>query len=143
MGAGFASARAQANAIGSSSASSFRKGGVYEGGYTGAGDPNSESRALGVRPYTYHKNEHIMPSEVVNIGQNKSLLERIRIERIDMAKYFNRQSPTVVVNNDNEKVVKAIERIPSVRFDINRNGLIRIVEESTKIENKRRFIKGK
>ena len=143
LGAGFASARAQANAIGSSSASSFRKGGVYEGGYTGAGDPNSESRALGVRPYTYHKNEHIMPSEVVNIGQNKSLLERIRIERIDMAKYFNRQSPTVVVNNDNEKVVKAIERIPSVRFDINRNGLIRIVEESTKIENKRRFIKGK
>lgn len=143
LGAGFASARAQANAIGASSASSFRKGGVYEGGYTGAGDPNSKSTSLGIRPYTYHKNEHIMPSEVVNIGQNKSLLERIRIERIDMAKYFNRSSPTVIVNNDNDKVVKAIDRIPAVRFEINRKGLVRIVEETNRIENKRRQIKEK
>jgi hypothetical protein len=137
LGAGFASARAQANAI-SQSVPSFRKG-----GYTGAGDPNAESLALGSKPYTYHKNEYVMPSEVVSIGQNRKLFDDIRLKRIDLQEYMNPKAPTVVLNNDSEKVVKAIENIPGVSFNIDKNGIYTIVERKKKIENKRAFIKRK
>lgn len=38
----------------------------YEGGYTGKGNPSEESRAIGTRPYTYHKDEYVVPSRVLN-----------------------------------------------------------------------------
>lgn len=141
LAAGLASARQQAQAIGAGQ--SFRKGGIYEGGYTGAGDPNSESTALGWRPYTYHKNEHIMPSEVVSIGRNKSILEDIRLKRLDISKMIGSNETKVIVNNDNKDVVKAIEKIPGVRFEINKDGLIKVVESRVSYKEKRNRIKNK
>ena len=43
-------------------------GSFYEGGfgYTGSGNPRQESRALGIKPYTYHKDEYITPSRILN-----------------------------------------------------------------------------
>ena len=43
-------------------------GSFYEGGfgYTGSGNPKHESRALGIKPYTYHKDEYITPSRILN-----------------------------------------------------------------------------
>jgi len=36
------------------------------GGYTGQGHPKQVSTALGQKPYTYHKDEYVVPSKVLN-----------------------------------------------------------------------------
>jgi hypothetical protein len=135
LGAGFASARAQANAI-SASVPSFRKG-----GYTGDGDPNAVSTQLGPKGYEYHKGEYVMPFEVTSIGQNKKIFDDIRLKRIDLQKYFEPKSPTVIVNSDQKQVVDAIHSIPGVQFNIDKNGIYTIVERKKAIENKRQSIK--
>jgi len=40
----------------------------YQGGfgYTGAGNPHEVSNALGTKAYTYHKDEYIVPSRILN-----------------------------------------------------------------------------
>lgn len=50
---------ARANAILNSA--SFK-----EGGYTGDGNPNEESTALGRKPYIYHKSEYVVPNKLLN-----------------------------------------------------------------------------
>lgn len=40
--------------------------GFKEGGYTGDGNPNEESTALGRKPYIYHKSEYVVPSKLLN-----------------------------------------------------------------------------
>lgn len=134
LGAGFVAARAQAQAV--ASQASFRKG-----GYTGAGDPNTESLALGQKPYKYHNGEYVMNAEVVGIGRNRQIFEEIRQKRIDLQEYFRPSAPQVVVRNDNKDVVKAIEKIPGVSLQINKNGLIKLVESRKSVENKRQSIK--
>lgn len=52
---------AKINSVSIPSGASF-----YEGGYTGSGNPRDESRALGSKPYTYHKDEYVVPSKVLN-----------------------------------------------------------------------------
>ncbi|MEO8534267.1 MAG: phage tail tape measure protein [Flavobacterium sp.] len=41
------------------------KNGYYDGGYTGNGNTRSESTALGVKDYTYHKGEYVIPNNVL------------------------------------------------------------------------------
>lgn len=41
------------------------KNGYYDGGYTGNGNPLSESNALGTKDYTYHKGEYVIPNRVL------------------------------------------------------------------------------
>ncbi|MBC7847272.1 MAG: hypothetical protein H7Y10_12345 [Flavobacterium sp.] len=41
------------------------KSGFYDGGYTGDGNPSSESTALGNKNYTYHKGEYVVPNKVL------------------------------------------------------------------------------
>jgi hypothetical protein len=41
------------------------KNGFKKGGYTGSGNPNDESTALGVKDYTYHKGEYVIPENVL------------------------------------------------------------------------------
>ena len=60
---------AQINAAKNQQLQSLAKvGSFYEGGfgYTGSGNPRQESRALGIKPYTYHKDEYITPSRILN-----------------------------------------------------------------------------
>lgn len=41
------------------------KKGFYTGGYTGDGNPRSESTSLGNKDYTYHKKEYVIPNDVL------------------------------------------------------------------------------
>jgi len=125
LAVGIAQARAQAQ-----SALSFRKGGVYEGGYTGGGPPDGQSLALGKKPYDYHYQEHIMPHEVTRIGNNVGWLEKIRTERLDISKLLNKGSKEgtqVLVSSGNNVVVKNY---------LNSKGIIRIVTEEEKRNQK-------
>jgi hypothetical protein len=132
LAAGYASARSQASAIGAS----FRKG-----GYTGAGDPSKVSNNLGNKGYEYHKGEYVMNSEIVGIGNNLKWFEKIRANRLDLDKVLGKKAPTVIVNSDNERVVKAIESIPQTSFNIDRNGVYTMVERGRKIEEKRNSLR--
>jgi hypothetical protein len=136
LSAGLASARAQAQAVGAGA--SFRKG-----GYTGDGDPNMVSTALGNKGYEYHKAEYVMPAEVTAIGHNRKIFEDIRLKRIDLRDYFDKRQPTVIVNNDSKDVVKAIENIPGLSINLNKNGIISIVEKRNRTEKHRQFLKRK
>jgi TP901 family phage tail tape measure protein len=41
------------------------KNGFKKGGFTGSGNPNDESTALGSKDYTYHKGEYVIPENVL------------------------------------------------------------------------------
>lgn len=60
MAAARISAYKQAGSIGEG----YFKGGVGTTGYTGDGNPHDESRTLGRKDYTYHKQEYILPHDV-------------------------------------------------------------------------------
>lgn len=125
LATGIAQARAQAQ-----SALSFRKGGVFDSGYTGDGPPDGQSLALGNKPYEYHYREHIMPHEVTRIGNNISWLEKIRTNKIDieqLVKRGNGGSAPVIVEAGNHVTFKSY---------LNSKGIIRIVEESEKTKRK-------
>lgn len=123
---GLAAARAQAQSF------SFKKGGIYEGGFTGSGNPNQVSTALGKRPYEYHKGEHIMPAKVVGIGNNREWLERIRLNKIDIAKAIREpQRPVVLQQHGGSKeIVEALKNLPGITFNLNSKGIISIVESN-------------
>lgn len=53
----------------------------YEGGYTGEGNPRSESRTLGKRWYTYHKDEYITPSRVLNTPEGMYYVNKLETLR--------------------------------------------------------------
>lgn len=138
LAAGLASARAQANA------QSFYKGGVYDprndrGGYTGYGPPSGQSLNVGRKPYDYHFQEHIMPHDVVRIGQNKDWLEKIRLNKIDIGRALTGREK-IVVKSD-QGILDAVKQRPSFTFNLNSRGIVSIVEESARrskrIESKR------
>jgi len=58
-------------------------GSFYEGGfgYTGEGNPRQESRALGIKPYTYHKDEYITPSRILNTPEGAYHVNRLEAMR--------------------------------------------------------------
>lgn len=60
------------------------KTGYYSGGFTGYGNPTDVSTDLGIKPYTYHKNEYVVPNNVLGDYEGSSLvmqLERIRTNK--------------------------------------------------------------
>ena len=139
LAAGYAQARAQASSVGAG----FKKGGLYDGGFTGAGDPSHESNAQGFRGYKYHKNEYIMPSEVTNRGNNLRWFEKIRLGRLDIETLIGNKQPVVIVNSDNKEVVRAIKEKPVSHFSFDKNGVVSIVESNRNIEAKRSHIKNR
>jgi hypothetical protein len=69
----------------------FADDGFKEGGYTGDGDPNQESTAIGKRPYKYHKKEFVMDEELTS--KHRDLFEGIHkrdlvIQKMDDGKYY-------------------------------------------------------
>ena len=54
----------------------------YEGGYTGDGNPRSESKALGAKDYVYHKDEYVVPSKVLNDPQGAKLVMALESMRV-------------------------------------------------------------
>jgi hypothetical protein len=125
LAAGLASGIAASNATASGS---FYKGGFSdEGGYTGDGNPRSESKKLGKKPYTYHKREHIMPANVVGIGNNASWLREIMVRRLSISDLIGERSPTVVMPQ-----VPQVKDEHNYIFNLNSRGIVSITEEHRK-----------
>jgi TP901 family phage tail tape measure protein len=126
-----------------SSGLSFYKGGEANwmqafsarGGYTGDGNARSESNAVGPKPYTYHRKEYIVPHEVVAIGQNRRILERVHRGRMDMSQMFQPKVIKMVYNKETnnyermapnkdrtDEVIDAIRQIPAPYFRVDSRG---------------------
>jgi hypothetical protein len=72
---------AQARAVASQAA--FYSGGLYDGqGYTGNGNPRSESTALGRKPYIYHQREFIFNHQTT--GKNLDIFKGVHAGKIDL-----------------------------------------------------------
>lgn len=55
--------------------------GKYEGGFTGHGDPRQESLAVGGRPYKYHKEEYVVPHQVLQSPAGAALVNSLESMR--------------------------------------------------------------
>ena len=71
--------------------SGFGDVGFKEGGYTGDGDPNQESTAVGRRPYKYHKGEFVMDADLT--ADHRDLFEgihkrRLKVRQLDDGQYY-------------------------------------------------------
>lgn len=60
----------------------------YEGGYTGDGDPKKESKAIGKKPYTYHKGEFVFDHQ--KTGKYRPIFEDIHKGNIDLNEWKNK-----------------------------------------------------
>lgn len=53
----------------------------YQGGYTGRGNPRDVSTNLGSKPYVYHKDEYVVPSNVLNTPKGGALVSNLEAMR--------------------------------------------------------------
>lgn len=58
----------------------------FDGGYTGKGNPRDVSTNLGKRPYTYHTDEYIVPSKVLNSPEGSHHVSRLEAMRQNVSK---------------------------------------------------------
>ena len=56
-----------------------------EGGYTGEGNPHEVSTNLGSKSYTYHKDEYVIPSRVLNTQKGSMLASQLEGMRLGMS----------------------------------------------------------
>jgi DNA repair exonuclease SbcCD ATPase subunit len=56
-----------------------------EGGYTGEGNPHEVSTNLGSKSYTYHKDEYVVPSRVLNTSKGSALAGQLENMRLGMS----------------------------------------------------------
>jgi hypothetical protein len=56
-----------------------------EGGYTGEGNPHEQSTNLGTKSYTYHKDEYVIPSRVLNTQKGSILASQLEGMRLGMS----------------------------------------------------------
>jgi hypothetical protein len=140
LAAGLAQARATAQA------QSFREGGLYspKGGFTGYGPPDGQSMAVGAKPYNYHKQEYIMPSNVTMLGNNKEWLSKIHKNKIDIGKMMSEKSHTVNINSQmtTDEIVRVLRdlpnQMPATTINFDKSAIVKVVEES---REKRRKLK--
>lgn len=69
----------------------FADTGFKEGGYTGDGDPNQESTAVGRKPYKYHRGEFVMDADLT--ADHRDLFEgihkrRLKVRQLDDGQYY-------------------------------------------------------
>jgi len=56
-----------------------------EGGYTGEGNPHEVSTNLGSKSYTYHKDEYVIPSRVLNTTKGSALASQLETMRLGIS----------------------------------------------------------
>jgi len=56
-----------------------------EGGYTGEGNPHEVSTNLGSKSYTYHKDEYVIPSRILNTTKGSALASQLETMRLGMS----------------------------------------------------------
>lgn len=113
----------------------FKQGGFSDqGGHTGSGDANSVSTAVGLKPYTYHKKEYIVPDPVLSTPEGRWHVDRLEAMRRNSTSLRERRwdsslsaprsfavggfSDSIVVNNspiniDVRSLTDAVESLPS------------------------------
>lgn len=76
-----------------SKAQASQAAGFAEGGYTGHGGKFEESKAVGERPYTYHKGEYVVPADKVK----EYGLENVPVSALDnvLGEHFTDSIPSV------------------------------------------------
>lgn len=70
------------------SQAAYYDGGEFGGGYTGDGNPREESRAIGTKPYTYHKKEFIFNHE--KTARNIDIFRDIHQGKLDLREMKNK-----------------------------------------------------
>lgn len=88
----------------------------YDGGYTGEGNPREVSTNLGRRNYTYHKDEYITPSRVLNTPEGAyhvSKLEAMRqgVTPSGLAGFFDGGYTVRAVSSQSESSIKNVNDI--------------------------------
>jgi hypothetical protein len=113
----------------------------FEGGFTGDGNPRSESSALGNKPYTYHKGEFVMDNAVTSLGNNKAIFQQILDGRVDLDKAMNNDNVILAQGGgfiqDNSDIIKAIQGMPEMSVRIDKDGIVAITEKK-RFKNNRR-----
>lgn len=82
--------------------------GFKEGGYTGEGNPNETSTAIGKRPYKYHKKEFVMNEQLTS--KNRDMFEglhrgELMVKQLEDGSYYltrNRIDTDAVVSDHNK-----------------------------------------
>jgi len=82
--------------------------GYKEGGYTGEGNPNETSTAIGKRPYKYHKKEFVMNEQLTS--KNRDMFEglhrgELMVKQLEDGSYYltrNRIDTDAVVSDHNK-----------------------------------------
>ncbi len=123
----------QARQTASDAVPSFRRGGAAKwsalGGYTGAGDPNQPSTALGRKPYQYEREEFVMPHEVVRVGRNRQWFDTILRGRKNLDDMMGPQSAVMLAKGGGmsdkqvDRLVRAVQDQPEHQFNMDRDGL--------------------
>lgn len=108
LAASIAAAATTAATIAKISSTQFQ---YFDGGYTGEGNPHDVSTNLGKRDYTYHKDEYITPSKVLNTPEGMYHVSKLEAMRKGVSKsniagfydggYTNRQAGANVENSMN------------------------------------------
>lgn len=76
-------------AVVKSQIASFYDGGFSDdGGYTGDGNPRSESTTVGKKPYIYHKKEYIVPAKVLATSQGFQHVQALENMRLNMSAMY-------------------------------------------------------
>ena len=126
----------------------------YEGGYTGDGNPRSESTAVGKRPYIYHKAEFVHDHKTtkkyrsifedvhkgkVDLNEMKSkseLYDMLKMNNIDTSKDVYLRSAESANSSEIgrlktsiESVVEAIKSQPGMQVRIDENGIFMITNK--------------
>lgn len=116
---------------------SFRSGGSADwsraGGYTGYGHPDAVSTVVGHKPYEYHRQEFVMPHEVVGIGRNKQWFEKIMRGRVNMDQMMSRKAFVLVGRGGTDdrqvdRIVDAINSQPKTNVRFDRDGVAVMVK---------------
>ncbi|MFW0737571.1 phage tail tape measure protein [Flavobacterium sp. T12S277] len=138
------------------------KNGYYQGGYTGDGNPKTESNALGNKDYTYHNGEYVIPNKVLfsNDPVMPNIMSYLEQKRAGKQASFQSDSGREIVNhstsNSNSgssefvlEILKVLERNTDVLEKIQADGIIAFlvndfqnakkirdkIKELTKLEN--------
>jgi tape measure domain-containing protein len=121
MLASFIAVKAKAKQAISSGSEGFFKGGAYEGeGYTGDGNTREESRAVGKKPYVYHKQEFIFNNETTR-DYRYTLFEPLHKRRPDLVDWSSEKMQALLPDYALPKQLRAeqkavVEHRMSVQF---------------------------
>ena len=133
---------AQARSLATSSVPSFYEGGSSkDGGFTGHGNPRQVSRQLGSKHYEYHKEEYIMPHEVVATGRNKQWFGYIHKHRKNVDDLIHPKVSVVsgrtggISDKQTDRIVQAIRNQPTTSVHMGEDGITMLVNGRSKRNN--------